>query len=234
MRRMGNTEQSDTAHDTERQGSEGITDALRELILTGELAAGARNRQEELAERFATSRMPVRVALRQLEAEELIVLRPHAGAWVSDVDPEDFSQTYQLREALEPFAIRASLPKLTDEHRREIHEHALRTAEVTGQPEHVEEFTRRDREFHLATFAGVRGESLYDRVVQLWNKTQRYRRVTVPQFSGDDHLATRADHELICYYIDHSDAEALGEVLRLHIRRTRILGESVIAQQHEG
>jgi hypothetical protein len=56
----------------------------------------------------------------------------------------------------------------------------------------------------------------------------------VPQFSGDDHLATRADHELICYYIDHSDAEALGEVLRLHIRRTRILGESVIAQQHEG
>lgn len=219
---------------SDTSGSEGITDALRTLILTGELAPGERIRQEELAERFETSRMPVRVALKQLEAEELVLLRPNAGAWVSSIDPEDFVQTYQLREVLEPFAIRASLPKLTDDHRERIHELAAATAEVTGRLDVVEEFTRRDREFHLATFAGVREESLYERVVQLWNKTQRYRRITVPRFTDADNVATHADHQLICYYIDHNDAESLGEVLRLHIRRTRILGEASIEALGEG
>lgn len=219
---------------SDASGSEHITHELRTLILTGELAPGERIRQEELAERFATSRMPVRVALKQLESEELVVRRPNAGAWVSGVDHEDFIQTYLLREVLEPFAIRMSLPKLTEEHRARIHELGAATDEVTGRQDVVEEFTHRDREFHLATFAGVREDSLYERVVQLWNKTQRYRRVTVPRFSEADHVATQADHDLIRYYIDRNDAEALGEVLRLHIRRTRRLGEASLEQLPKG
>jgi len=60
-----------------------VCDGLRHAILSGELAQGMPLRQDQLAEQFGTSRIPVREALRQLEAEGLVRIEPNKGARVT-------------------------------------------------------------------------------------------------------------------------------------------------------
>jgi DNA-binding GntR family transcriptional regulator len=81
-----------------------IVEELRALIASGEIARGARVQQDELASRFATSITPVREALRQLEAEGLLVSEPHRGVRVAFAKLEEVRDVYAARRLLEPYA----------------------------------------------------------------------------------------------------------------------------------
>ncbi len=89
-------------------------------ILSGVLGPGARLRQEELAEVFGTSRIPVREALRALEYEGLVSSEPHRGFTVTALDADDVEEVYALRILLESEAVRLALPLLTDEDLEEL------------------------------------------------------------------------------------------------------------------
>ena len=89
--------------------------SLRIAILTGALGPGERLRQEDLAQRFRASRIPIREALRALEYEGLVVSEPNRGSRVVDLDPVDIEEVYDLRILLESKAIRLTAP-LLDEH----------------------------------------------------------------------------------------------------------------------
>ncbi len=92
-----------------------VLSSLREAILAGVLSPGARLRQEDLAERFGTSRIPVREALRALEYEGLVASEPNRGFTVTELDADDVEEVYDLRIVLESHAVRVALPLLTDE-----------------------------------------------------------------------------------------------------------------------
>ena len=89
--------------------------SVRQAILSGVLGPGARLRQEELADVFGTSRIPVREALRALEYEGLVTSVPHRGFTVTALDADDVEEVYDLRILLESEAVRLALPLLTDE-----------------------------------------------------------------------------------------------------------------------
>src|SRR5437762_1408304 len=91
-----------------------ISAALREEIVRGELQPGQWLRQEEIAQRFGSSRIPAREALRQLEGEGLVNLVAHSGARVARLDPGELNEIYLMREQLEPLAVRFSTANLTD------------------------------------------------------------------------------------------------------------------------
>jgi DNA-binding GntR family transcriptional regulator len=203
-----------------------VADELRQLILDGEFQPGARIGQEMLAERFMASRMPVRDALRQLEAEGLVSIVPHSGAWVSKLDPFEFEQTYKLREVIEPLAIQESIPHLTGEQIEHLGALADEiVATCNGSPE-VEAFLRLDREFHLLTYSGVQYGHLSELVLRMWNTTQPYRRALVSNMTTLELEATNADHFLIVDSVRRGDAESAAAMVRLHIRRTRRVLES--------
>ena len=82
-----------------------VADRLREAILHGELSAGQRLREEELAERLQVSRGPVRDAFVSLEREGLIRSSRHRGVTVVELNLRDLHEIYTLRSALEPLAI---------------------------------------------------------------------------------------------------------------------------------
>lgn len=86
---------------------------LRTAILSGRLRGGTPLRQEDLAAAFGVSRMPVREALRQLEAQALLDFVPHKGAVVTEISAADAADIYAIRMALEPAALERSLPQLT-------------------------------------------------------------------------------------------------------------------------
>src|SRR5215469_10914589 len=91
-----------------------VADKLRAMIIHGDVQEGEQLRQDEIASWFQVSRIPVREALRQLEAEGLVTIVPHHGAVVSALSPEEIRQLFELRSVLEVAMLRWAVPCLTD------------------------------------------------------------------------------------------------------------------------
>ena len=78
-----------------------LVEALREKIMSGELASGERLVEERLSEEFAVSRMPVREALRQLSASGLVIIEPRRGASVAKFHGDLLRELVEVRATLE-------------------------------------------------------------------------------------------------------------------------------------
>jgi DNA-binding GntR family transcriptional regulator len=98
-----------------RTATEYVESTLKAAILSGALPGGTPLRQEDLAAEFGMSRMPIREALRQLEAQALVDFQPHRGAVVTEISAAEGADNYAIRGALEPAALRLSVPHLTAE-----------------------------------------------------------------------------------------------------------------------
>lgn len=105
----------EAARESNVTAQELVLSSLRDAVLAGVFQPGARLRQEELAEIFNTSRIPVREALRALEYEGLVRSEPHRGFTVTRLDADEVEEVYDLRILLESHAVRLALPLLTDE-----------------------------------------------------------------------------------------------------------------------
>jgi DNA-binding GntR family transcriptional regulator len=93
---------------------EALADSLRERILNGEFKEGDPLVQEAIAEEYEVSRMPVREALRQLEAQGLIELKTHKGAVVTSVPAEQVEELFDLRALLECQILERAIPLISD------------------------------------------------------------------------------------------------------------------------
>src|SRR5271154_2262726 len=91
-----------------------VADKLRDQIIRGEIPEGAQLRQDAIATQFHVSRIPVREALRQLDAEGLIAIVPNRGAIVPALSPDDIEELFSIRALLEPEVLKLSIPHLTD------------------------------------------------------------------------------------------------------------------------
>ena len=79
-----------------------VADKLRDRIIRGEIPEGAQLRQDAIATHYQVSRIPVREALRQLDAEGLISIVPNRGAIVPALSPSDIGELFGIRALLEP------------------------------------------------------------------------------------------------------------------------------------
>jgi DNA-binding GntR family transcriptional regulator len=195
-----------------------VADYLRDAILNGDIAPGARIRQEDVAERFGASRLPVREALRILEAEGLTEHEPNKGARVPSLQMHEVDVIYQMRERLEPLALTESIPNLD---RSDLERLAEVQARIEANTE-VGAFLALDREFHLLTYSGCDIDQLTSMVRRLWNSTQHYRRAFV-SLSGPGRMwVVNAEHRLLLDAIERRDPVDAERYLSGHIRRTRI------------
>lgn len=198
--------------------SERIAAYLRDAILFGDLAPGQWIRQEEVAARLGTSRLPVREALRMLEAEGLTEHEANKGSRVTLLDQHEVDVVYQMRERLEPLALTASLPHLTADqidHLEYVQERIEADVQLT-------EFLVLDREFHLTSYAACPSEQLLSTISRLWNTTQHYRRSFMQIGGPDRRWVVNSEHQLLLDAVRRRDAVDGERFLSGHIRRTRI------------
>jgi DNA-binding GntR family transcriptional regulator len=197
-----------------------IADTLRTEILRGAYRPGERIRQEHVAARSGASRIPVREALRMLQAEGLVTLVANSGARVTRLSLTECAEVYQIRERLEPLLLRASLPGLD--------EAAIgRMAELVDVMEagggDVDVFLRADREFHLTSYAAAAPGETAQIIGRMWNVTQHYRREFTQLAAHRDALAaTHLEHRLLLDCLRRADPDDAERVLVMHIRRTRL------------
>ncbi|OLS60596.1 hypothetical protein PSEMO_45180 [Pseudomonas putida] len=133
-----------------------IEERLRSAILDGRLAPGMAIRQQELATLFGVSRMPVREALRQLEAQGLLSVVAHKGAVVAPLIGEDAVDTYELRTLLETEALRQSIPLLDAE---DIAQARGYIAQLENETRHAE-IGRLNRLFHMSLYSKAHNKKL--------------------------------------------------------------------------
>src|ERR1051326_30154 len=105
---------STSSHIPRQSLTSAVADKLRDKIVRGEIHEGEQLRQDAIAREFQVSRIPVREALRQLEAEGLITIIPHRGAVVSSLSPADIEELFDMRAVLECEVLRLSIPNLQE------------------------------------------------------------------------------------------------------------------------
>jgi len=203
---------------THGNSSARIATLLRTAILGGEYPPGTRIRQDDVAQRYGASRVPVREAFRTLEADGLVTLVANTGAWVSSLSLAECDEVYQTRERVEPLLLRYALPGIDEAHMDHLDELAARMEHT----DEVEEFLRLDREFHLGSYESAETTVLGDLVRRLWNTTQHYRRAFTLLL--DEHAARMVhdEHHMLAVAIRERDTEGAEHILAGHIRRTRL------------
>jgi len=198
--------------------SRAVADELKEKILSGDYKPGTRLVQDDLASKFKASRSPIREALRMLEADGLVEIKPHSGAWISELNLAEFEEMYQIRERIEPLMLRLSIPNLTTKLIKELEE----TLEKLSQAKSVEQFLKLDREFHLLTYEGANTTFLGEIVQRMWNTTQPYRRLYSKILEQEKFNSAHLEHTLLMKAIKRADLDDAERILYGHIRRTRL------------
>lgn len=148
----------------QRTLSDYVADQLRQAILTGEFKPNQRLVEQEIAESMRTSRGPVRDALKILENEGLLVRQSHRGAFVAQLQPDDFLEIYTLREALETLALRYVIKNATDEQIRLLERLVKTMNDLAQQNYNQVDATDLDMEFHH-TLCEISG---HKRVLNAW------------------------------------------------------------------
>ncbi|MFK3820491.1 GntR family transcriptional regulator [Pseudomonas sp. NPDC089407] len=167
-----------------------IEERLRSAILDGRLPPGTAVRQQELATLFGVSRMPVREALRQLEAQSLLKVEMHKGAVVAPLIGEDAVDTYALRVLLESEALRQSIPLLE----------ADDIASARGYIQQLENETRHselgrlNRLLHMTLYSKATNKKLLRLIENELNEEERFLRfhlssMGLGKLTQDDHNA---------------------------------------------
>ncbi|MFL6969909.1 GntR family transcriptional regulator [Pseudomonas alvandae] len=167
-----------------------IESSLREAILDGRLPSGTAVRQQELADLFGVSRMPVREALRQLEAQSLLTVVQHKGAVVAPLITSNAVETYALRSVLEGFALRLSIPLLDD---NDLAMAAQYIEQLEGQTNYAE-IARLNRLFHMSLYHKAPNAKLLDLIERELNEEERFLRfhlssMGLGKLTQDDHRA---------------------------------------------
>lgn len=88
-----------------------VYEALKQQITNNQLRPGVKLTHQELAERLSVSRTPVREALERLYQEGFVTRLPRRGFYVAEIDEDEARELYELREALEIYALRRSMAR---------------------------------------------------------------------------------------------------------------------------
>ncbi|RON38277.1 GntR family transcriptional regulator [Pseudomonas frederiksbergensis] len=190
-----------------------IEETLRSAILDGRIPCGTALRQQDLADLFGVSRMPVREALRQLEAQALLNVVAHKGAVVAALVQGDATETYELRILLESEALRRSIPLLETAD----FELAARYIDELETEHNYTEIGRLNRLFHMALYSKAPNRRLLRLVEDGLNEEERFLRFNL-EAMGLGKLS-QEDHRNLLRAVEDRNIELSVELLEHHLNR---------------
>lgn len=171
--------------------TEQVLEHLKEEILSGNLKSGQPLRQSFLAEQYQVSRIPIREALLQLEAQGLVKMVPHKGAVVTEISAEEIDELFHLRSVLEPHILKIAIPKM-DQHCFNLAESILvRMEQSLSDVDNVEQWSAINYEFHQCLYACADLPHTLDLINTLNTRCDRYIRLQLLYTDGID----KAQHE---------------------------------------
>jgi DNA-binding GntR family transcriptional regulator len=192
-----------------------VADKLRDQIIRGVIAEGTQLRQDAIASQFQVSRIPVREALRQLDAEGLIAIVPNRGAVVPALSPDDIVELFTIRALLEPEVLKRSIPHLTEEDFAKA-EAILRTyVRELRRDDHVSGWGRLNWQFHSTLYARADQPRFMAIIRNVNNSGERYTRLQLYLTHGTKRA--NQEHHRILELCRRREVAAACKLLREHI-----------------
>jgi DNA-binding GntR family transcriptional regulator len=190
-----------------------VYESLRADILTCRLAPGDDMREQELAERYAVSRQPVREALLRLEREHLVTVQPRQGYRVNPISLSDARDLLRFRFALEPACVAEAIENAPDSvlaaldgYRRFAGDH--------------EEFIAYNRAFHAALAHASGNRRMAQALCDLIGQADRLVRVSVANVRDHDPTQLVAEHVSLIEAMQRRDARSAARIIKAHISQT--------------
>jgi DNA-binding GntR family transcriptional regulator len=202
-------------------------EALRERILRGDYPDGEPLRQDALADELGVSRIPVREALRQLEAEGLVTFNPHRGAVVATLSLEQIDELFELRADIECDLLRRAIPKMT------THQIGRATAvldefEAALRAGDAVRWGPLNWHFHAALYAPANRNFTMGILQKLHQHSDRYFRMQM--FLARGGARANAEHRAIAAAVAAKDVKGASQLMRAHILGA---GRSLLELLHE-
>ncbi len=210
-----------------RTRAETLRDALMDAIIAGRYPPGHRLDEMELAEAFEVSRTPVREALKQLAAMDMIDLRPHRGAVVSDHPPERVAELFEALAENEAACARLAAIKMGTSEREALESHhaACRAAMQANQ---IDRIYDTNKAFHEAIYAGAHNAFLAEQVHSLRRRLAPFTRAQFRRSGRPTHSAD--EHDAVMTALRNRSGTAAEEAMRQHIR---LIAQTYVAYQLE-
>jgi DNA-binding GntR family transcriptional regulator len=190
-------------------------ETLHAAILAGRLRPGARLPIEELAEHLEMSPMPIREAVRRLDAIGLVENVPHRGARVTELSVVDLGEVYEVRLALETTAIRRAAARFTDVRAARARECLEALEAVAGSTSGVT--SEAHTAFHFAFYEAAESAWLLRLIRPAWQAGERYAQEW-PQVQRLD--ARAPEHREILAACEGYDPERAAAALHQHLAIT--------------
>jgi len=191
--------------------SASVADAVRHLILDGELAEGERINEVHLSRQLGVSRTPLREALARLAHEGALERIPRIGHFVRPLNASEFEQLYQIRPLLEPEALRlAGLPT------KEKISRLVHLNELVAAAEDPDALIGADDEWHIELISDCPNKVLIELVKQFMRRTHRYE-VVLMREKGSVVSATTT-HRSIIAALKRGDLDAACNALRANLQ----------------
>jgi DNA-binding GntR family transcriptional regulator len=198
-------------------------DALRQMILDGELAPGARLSERALGERLGVSRTPLREALRMLASEGLVRHEPNRGAVVAPLDRADIEATFELLAALEGLAGELAAQRIDAAQLAEIKalHFEMRAHHARGDRA---AYFRANQDIHRHIAAAAHNPVLVETFERLNARVKRVRYAA--NLTPERWTKAVEEHERMIAALDARDGAALRAILEAHLAGKR---QSVLA-----
>ena len=181
-------EDTTLAMDPPRSAEEAVTEALRQAITEGVLVPGQRLAQADLAAQLGVSRIPLRDALRRLEAEALVHIDGRRGARVAELSPADIEEIYEMRIELEGRCVRLAVANLSQEEAERVV--ALGEMMETKATNPSEALAAR-RAFYSELYEYANRPRMHRVIFQLRDNVARYHLLTNRELSRKAHSDLR-------------------------------------------
>jgi DNA-binding GntR family transcriptional regulator len=203
---------------TERKTlSEQVFNELKDAIISGNLAQGAKITEDELAKKYGISRGPLREALRRLESIRLLIRIPHAGMRVVTLTPEIMEEIYTVREALEGMSARLAAERMSDAEIQSLAELLEKHQQTIDQSKGKEYLQREgDLDFHFRIAKASNNQWLIDLLSSELYQLLRMCRHRSSKTPERPEQALK-EHKQIVEAIAMRDAELAELLMRRHI-----------------
>jgi DNA-binding GntR family transcriptional regulator len=188
---------------------------IRAGILSGRLPFDSALNQVEVAELLGMSRLPVREALRKLDAEGFVVLKPRRGYYVAPYDIEEMEDALEIQMLLEERVGFIAATKRTESDVRKLQAVLLDLDEIASKARpDAERYTRKNSEFHDTLFGFSRREYLLKVLRNVSQNVEKYTRFAVSL--AEDMSVTKGEHHDIFEAFKKGDGKRVAHFCRIH------------------
>jgi len=192
-----------------------IANSLRERILRGDFKEGQPLLQDALATEFGVSRIPLREAMRQLEAEGLITSIPHRGCMVAVLSLEEVVELSEIRALLECDVLAYAVPNMTEDHFDRAQKVLDKCASLLAQGADEFDCGSLNWEFHSILYEASNRKRSLKLILSLHNSPDQLARMKVAAALGLENIHRK--HCEILEFCRQKNVEKAVESLRENI-----------------